>query len=363
MRKQILKNIKRIVVKIGSSVFVDSKGNLDKTCLKSIVGQIAMLIDQGIQVILVSSGAIACGMSELKIECRPGKLSCLQSMAAVGQGILMRIYNDLFKNENKTPAQVLLTWDDFDNRARYINAKNTVFSLLKYGSIPIINENDTVSTEEIKFGDNDRLSSLVVSLVEADLLIILSDVDGFYKIKDGHKDIISEVADINKETEAFASGTNKRHISKGGMITKLEAAKISTNSGIPCVVANGRTSNIILKIIKGENVGTLFIGKPKIVVAKKQWLAFGTKPKARLIVDEGAREALINKGKSLLYPGIIGVVGNFSQGEVVAICDKTQTEFAKGIVNFSKEELQKIRLSRIQAKEVIHRDNLVITKK
>ncbi|MFH1655601.1 MAG: glutamate 5-kinase [Candidatus Omnitrophota bacterium] len=357
MRRQFKKG-KRIVIKIGSSVLTSSNGQLDTNLVAKIVKQVSSIIKSGKEVVLVSSGAIASGMSELGFKCRPSKLSCLQASAAIGQSLLMQTYINLFKKKKLRCAQVLLTWDDFHVRSRYLNAKETMFSLLSYKTIPIINENDTVSTEEIRRGDNDHLSALVASLLEADLLILLSDVDGLFS----GKQLVSEVKNIDSGIQKLAKDTKKKHVSRGGMLSKLEAVNIASHAGISSVIANGRTKEVILKILDGEKVGTVILPKADRMVAKKRWMAFGVKSNGKLFVDDGAKEALVKKFKSLLCPGLIRVEGKFDAGDIVAVADKNGKEFAKGKVNFSKEELNNIKGKKV-SKEAIHRNNLVITVK
>ncbi len=360
MRNQFSTKIKRIVIKIGSSIISSKTGKLDKVRIKQLSNQIAAIYGTGTEIIIVSSGAIACGMSEIGLTCRPDKLSCLQAAAAVGQNILMQAYIAIFKKKQLRCAQVLLTWDDFQIRSRYLNAKNTINSLIENRIIPIVNENDVVSTDEIKFGDNDRLSALVASLIDADLLILLSDVDGLYKGKHSQKEVISLVENIDGDIEKLAKDTNKRNISKGGMISKLDAAGIAIHSKIPCVIANGKTKNVILEILSGKTIGTLFTPKTSKMLAKKRWIAFGVKPTGKIVIDSGAKDALLKRNKSLLCPGIIGVDGKFHSGDIVAIVDENGKEIAKGRAGFSNEELCKIKGSRV-AKEAVHRNNLAIT--
>jgi glutamate 5-kinase len=357
MRKQFKKS-KRIVIKIGSSVLTSAKGELDIDLIAKIVQQISWLIKSGKEVVLVSSGAIASGMSGLGFKCRPSKLSCLQASAAIGQSLLMQTYINLFKKNKLRCAQVLLTWDDFHLRSRYLNAKETMLSLLDYKATPIINENDTVSTEEIRRGDNDHLSALVASLLEADLLILLSDVDGLF----AGKQLVTEVKNIDSDIRKLAKDTKKRHISRGGMLSKLEAVDIASCAGIASVIANGKTDEIILKIIDGEKIGTLISPKADRMLAKKRWMAFGVKSNGKIFVDDGAKEALLKKNRSLLCPGVIKAEGNFNSGDVVSIVDKDGREIAKGKVNFSFEELNNIKGKKV-SQEVIHRNNLVITLK
>lgn len=352
--KQLTKDYKRIVIKIGSSLLYSQKTRLACGFVNEITGQISDLIKNGKEIVVVSSGAIATGMSVLKLESRPKELSGLQAAAAIGQPELMQLFRRFFQNRQLNCAQLLLTWEDFNDRKRYLNAKNTLETLLRLNSIPIINENDTVSTDEIKFGDNDRLSALVSTLISADLLIILSDVDG---LLDKNKSVINIVDEITPQIKELACPTNKKTC-VGGMITKLEAAKIAVEAGIPCVIANGRRKDIIVSVLKQPSrYGTLFLPK-KGLNAKKRWIAFGAKPKGKIIVDEGAKLALLNK-KSLLSVGVIGVIGDFSSQDTVSVIDSKKYEFARGKVGLSANQLEKVKGSRFN-KEVIHRDNIVI---
>lgn len=361
--RQLEKDYKRIVVKIGSSLFYSSDNVLDDLVVYDICRQITRLVRDGKEVVIVSSGAIAFGMNVLGLIERPNKLEDLQATAAVGQNELMNAYRKFF-GKDWFGAQILLTWEDFANRKRYLNAKNTVNALLqkrKYrmqSIVPIINENDTISTEEIKFGDNDKLSALVSNLISADLLIILSDVDGL--LEKDRKTVRRIVYEINQEIKELACPTDKK-ICVGGMSTKIEAAKIAIDSGIPCVVANGKSDNIILRILKGPNAGdtwTLFVPKKGSLSAKKRWIVFGAKTKGKIRVDAGAKLALINK-KSLLSVGVIDLEGSFESGDIVSILDLQRNEFGRGRVSISNKQLDKVKGRRFD-KEVIHRDNIVI---
>lgn len=352
---QSQKNYKRIVVKIGSSLFCSQGAKPDTAMLNSIAGQVSALLKEGKEVVIVSSGAIALGMSALKLPDRPKELSFLQAAAAIGQSELMDVYRRSFKGLDIDCAQLLLTWEDFSERKRYLNAKNTINTLLKLKSVPIINENDSVSTDEIKFGDNDRLSALVAILVNADLLVILSDVEG---LLDKDKKLIRVVDKITSGIKALACPTQKKAC-VGGMVSKIEAASIAVSSGIPCVIASGHRKDIIKSLagnISGN--GTLFLAKGEMLDAKARWMAFGTKPKGKILVDDGAKQALSGK-KSLLSVGIVSCSGNFGCGDIVSICDKRDVEFARGKAGLSVKELEKIQGTRF-AKEIIHRDNIVI---
>jgi len=351
--KPLEKNYKRIVIKVGGSLFVSPEA------VSNIINQIADLVRQRLEIVVVSSGAIACGVNLLGIQSRPRELSSLQATAALGQNLLMDIYSRGLGKKGLNCGQVLLTREDFNQRKRYLNAKNTIMALIKLGAVPVINENDTVSTDEIKFGDNDRLSALVATLISADLLIILSDIDG---LLDRNNKVVSLVEYIGPEIKALACPTDKKTC-VGGMVTKLEAAKIAIDSRIPCVIANGRKENIISSIIKGplasEGRWTIFLPKKGYLTARKRWIAFSTKVKGIVCVDKGAKEALVKKYKSLLSPGVVGVKGDFNVGDIVSVADERGNEFGRGKINYSSDELRRIKGQRVK-KEVIHRDNLVI---
>ncbi|MFH1202613.1 MAG: glutamate 5-kinase [Candidatus Omnitrophota bacterium] len=356
MKKSDL-DYKLIVVKLGSSVIVSASGGIDHERLRNIVFGISDLYEKGKSVVLVSSGAIACGMSLLGLQKRPKEINQLQAVASIGQIELMSLYSRLFNEKKRHCSQVLLTWDDFNNRVRYINAKHTLFSAVKYNSVPIINENDAVSTDEIKFGDNDRLSALVANLIDADLLVILSDVDGLYR--QNEKEVIKVVERLDASILKMVSDGHKEAC-VGGMSSKLEAIRIATQAGIPSIIANGKTDGILNKIMDNDYLGTFFLPKTKGLVAKKRWIAYGTKPKGKIIVDKGARVALSEKNKSLLCVGITDLSGDFQKGDIVMICEEKMREFARGISNYSALELKKAKKGSRLGKEVVHRDNLVI---
>jgi glutamate 5-kinase len=358
--KESAKGYKRIVIKIGSSLLCAAENVFDDAFFAEIVGQISRLVSEAHEVAVVSSGAIALGMQTMGLNERPRQLNFLQAAAAIGQNELMNAYRKYFKNRGCNVAQVLLTWEDFSDRARYLNAKHTLMALLEFRAhcqeavIPIINENDTVSVDEIKFGDNDRLSALVSALISADLLIILSDVDG---LMDKNRKIIPVVDEITPQIRALACPTKKK-VCVGGMITKIEAAKVAVDSGIPCVIACGHKKDILAALINDPSrYGTLFIPK-KSLAERQRWIAFGTKPKGKIIVDEGARKALMNK-KSLLSVGVVGIEGYFDVSDIVSLCDRQGNEFARGKVCISCQQLDKVKGSRFD-KEVIHCDNMVI---
>ena len=352
--KQSQRNYKNIVIKIGSSLFCEGGAAVSTAIAGDIARQINVLLKEGKQVTLVSSGAIALGMRSLGFTERPRELHNLQAAAAVGQNELMDTYRNAFRRHGYHVAQILLTWDDFADRQRYLNAKNTLSTLLKRGVVPVINENDTVSTAEIKFGDNDQLSARVASLIDADLLLILSDVEG---LLDRNGRVVRLVDKISPQIKALACPTDKKTC-VGGMITKIEAAKISVDAGIPCVIAHGRAKGIIVSAsVQPESHGTLFV--PRAGMAQKdRWMAFGTKPRGVVAVDEGAKSALC-KRKSLLSVGVVSLQGSFEPGEVVSIVDEDRCEFARGKAGISSKQLDKVKGIRFD-KEVIHCDNIVI---
>ena len=370
MPRKFPRTIKRIVIKVGSSVIATDQMKPRMSYLRSLVEQISAIRRRDIDVILVSSGAIVLGMGELNYKKRSSDLASLQALASIGQTILMRKYNELFRKAKQKCAQVLLTWDDFDNRLRHNNARNTLRTILGWGVIPVINENDTISTDEIKFGDNDKLAALVASLVQADLLVLLSDVEGFYDLKGKEKKLFKEIKEITNEMEGFASGTSfhsvdlrnkaaKKHMSKGGMSAKLDAIKVATRAKIPCIIASGETEDVLLRILKGERIGTFFLEKEEKLLARKHWISFGAKPKGVLIVDHGAKQALLKGGRSLLLPGIVNWEGHFIKNDVVMVKDERNHEIARGIINYSVTALQNTKEKKGQ-REVIHCDDLVL---
>lgn len=362
MTRQFPRAIKRVVIKIGSSVIATYKMQPKMAHLESLVSQIAKAQETGVEVVLVSSGAIVLGMGELGLAKRPTELASLQALAAVGQATLMKTYIDLFKKHRGHCAQVLLTWDDFDNRTRYNNASATLQAILERNVVPIVNENDTISTDEIKFGDNDKLSALVAGCVHADLLIILSDVEGFYDLTGEEKKLFDEIKEITKEIEGLAGGSKNKQMSKGGMSAKLAAVKMATRANVPCIIAHGETQDVLSRILNKERIGTFFFEKEEKLLSRKHWISFGAKPKGTLWVDDGAKDVLLKGGKSLLMPGITHFDGNFKAEDVVVIADQHNHEIARGVVNYSVVELHKT-ADKKGKKEVVHCDNLVLSQK
>ncbi|NQU95415.1 MAG: glutamate 5-kinase [Candidatus Omnitrophica bacterium] len=357
---------KKIVIKIGTSVLAKKTGQIDKNIIDSIASGVSSLLDKGIKVILVSSGAIGAGTGVLKLKQVPTSLSDLQAIASVGQNELMRLYSEAFKKRKHLIGQILLTQDDFNNRRRYLNIKYTIDTLASKKIIPIVNENDTVSTEEIKCGDNDRLASLVADLCEADCLVMLTNVDGLY---DKEGSVITIVDEISDDIKKLA--VNKcLSFTKGGMATKIEAAGRAIHSGIDCFIANGKFADSVADILENKKKCTYFMAKTKKNKAKKRWIAYSSKIKGKIIVDDGAKKALVASHKSLLSSGVIGKEGSFKAGDVVAIADSKKQEFARGLTSYASKEIERIKgLKTSQIKsalgykdhdEVVHRDNLVI---
>jgi glutamate 5-kinase len=366
-----------LVVKIGtSSLAGPGMGQFALSTLASLVETLSTLRSQGHQVVLVSSGAVGIGCRRLDMAERPKTLAMKQAVAAVGQGRLMRIYDDLFSALNQPIAQVLLTRSDLAQRSRYVNSYRTFRQLLALGVIPIVNENDTVAVEELKFGDNDTLSALVASLIGADWLFILTDVDRIYSAdprSNPEAQPISLIEDLDtlKALKGAAGGQGSVW-GTGGMVTKLEAAQIATTAGVRTVITNGKQPGNLLRVLQGEAVGTQIVPQPKPSRGRKRWIAASLPPTGRLRVDEGAAKAILRRGKSLLAAGIIEVSGEFQPQEAVQLCTPDGEEIARGIVNYSDQDLKRIIgrhsddipaiLGYVGADTVIHRDNLVVLK-
>ena len=372
-REEILKNIQKIVVKVGTSTLTKEDGNLNIEKIKKIVSELSNLSDKGYDVVLVTSGAVGAGMGRLNMTERPKTLSEKQALASVGQVALTHLYQMLFQEYGKIIGQLLLTKGDFSDRRRYLNARNVCNTLLKNKIVPIINENDAVVANEIKVGDNDTLSALVSGLIDADLLIILSDVQGLYnknpqKYEDAN--LIEIVGKIDEDIKKTAGGEGSK-FGTGGMITKIIAAEMATKIGTNMVIASGEDPRNITRIVERENIGTLFTKKHKKISSKKYWLAYGTNKKGVLIIDEGAEKALF-KGKSLLPVGIKEIEGDFEKGTVVKIMNLKNETVATGISNYSSDEIGLIRGHKSENIEkilghkyddvVVHIDNMVIIK-
>jgi len=357
MRRELLKNVSRIVVKLGTGVLTDAKKQPDLAQMQQLVDQMARLRAEGKEVALVTSGAVGAGMGVLGHSKRPAELAELQACAAVGQSRLMSTYEKLFAKHDLNVAQVLLTHADVEHKERHLNARNTLVRLLEHGIVPIINENDAISFTEIKFGDNDKLSALVACLLPADLLVILTTVDGVIEnFGKPNAQLLSSIDQITDTIEASATGTTSA-TAVGGMTSKIDAAKIVIRSGIPLVIASGRKKNVLRDITAGEDEGTLFVPKPGKLASRKRRIAFFRRPAGSVFVDEGAKKALREKGRSLLLPGVIRCEGDFDAGAVISIRDLNGVEFARGIAKADSEAICGKSLAKT---DVVHRDNLVI---
>jgi len=373
IREEILSNVSKIVIKIGTRVLTNEDGLVDKNRIMELSKQVVKLRLRGFSVVIVSSGSIGAGISALGLQKRPSILPELQAAAAIGQGKLIEVYNECFKKHGYHAAQLLLTRQDFEDRQRYLNTCNTLHSLLNFKTIPIINENDTISVEEITFGDNDILSALVTNLLRADLLILLSSVDGLYTTPPAPGkscQVVSVVDSISEDIKKLAF-KQKTKEGVGGMESKLEAANIATGSGEAVIIANGMQSDVLSKIMNYDNVGTLFVPYNKKITSRKRWIGFTVKPKGRIYIDEGALSALQKKGKSLLPSGVVKIDGKFIKGDVVSIVDMSEKrEVARGLMNYSDEEVRKVKGLRTSSikktlgykpyDEIIHRDNIVL---
>ncbi len=357
MRSKLLAGVSRVVVKLGTGVLTDSRKQPDLAQMEQLVAQMAEQCQAGKEVVVVTSGAVGAGMGVLGHDRRPAELDELQACAAVGQSRLMSTYEKLFGKFGLPVAQLLLTHEDLEHHERHLNARNTLVTLLRRRVIPIINENDVVSFTELKFGDNDKLSALVASLLPADLLVILTTADGLVEnFGQPNARTVPLVERLDAGIEAMAGGTLSA-TAVGGMASKVQAAKIVVRSGIPLVIASGKKKRSLARVLSGQDEGTFFVPQPTRLKGRKRWIAFFHHPKGTLVVDAGAKKALRENGKSLLPPGIARCEGVFDAGEVVRICDLDGTEFARGIAGFPAAQILAGHLKRI---EVVHRDNLVI---
>lgn len=369
------RDIRRVVVKVGTSSLTHENGLINIERMEKLVRSIADLSNKGYEVILVSSGAVGAGVGRLHKTKKPATLPEKQAVAAIGQVTLMHLYEKLFGEYNKVVGQVLLTREDLASRKRNLNAKNTLGALLQLGAIPIINENDTVAVDEIKVGDNDRLAAHVASLVDGDILIILTDIDGLYTAnpaKDPSGRLVEKVERITEEIEGYAGGEGSA-LGTGGMATKIKAARIGTAAGVFVVIVNGRHKNILSDVVRGDFTGTVFIPHNRRIHTKKKWLLLSSKAKGRVLVDEGAVEALLREGKSLLPIGITGVEGEFDAGSVVGILSPDGREIGRGITYYGSgiigrirghktRELQELLGEDYEFDTVIHRDNLSVVR-
>ena len=371
--REALKKAKRIVVKVGTSTITYANGKRNFSQIDRLARELSDLQNQGKEMILVSSGAVAVGVDRLGLPAKPATIPGKQACAAVGQGVLMHTYEKLFADYGQIVAQVLITRTEAIDRHRYANCRNTFMTLLQQGVIPIVNENDVVALDELKIGDNDNMSALVAGIVDADLVIILSDIDGLYTANPAtHPEatLVHTVQEITPEVEASAGGVGSSR-GTGGMATKIQAAKAATNSGIQLVIASGTEKNAIPRILQGEEIGTLFVSRENRLQFRKRWLAFGAKIQGSIVVDDGCAKAIRKAGGcSILPAGIYQVVGDFQSGSTVSVIDKEGHELARGLVHYTAAELEKIKgcksadiegiLGHKNFDEVIHRDDLVI---
>ncbi len=373
-RSKLIAGVKRITVKVGTSTLTHNTGKINLAQMERLVREIVDLTNQGREIVLVTSGAVGAGIGRLGYKQKPKTMPEKQAAAAVGQGILLHMYEKLFAEYGKIVAQVLLTREDLADRRRYLNARNTLLTLLSKQVIPIVNENDTVAVEEIKVGDNDMLSALVAGLVDAEFLVLLTDTDGLFtadpRINEKAR-VISCVYQIDDNLRKLAGGVGSNWAT-GGMGSKISAAEVAMNSGIPLVIASGLRQGVLMDLLQGKEIGTLFVPRDSRLRTKKRWIAFGSEIRGKLHIDAGAVLALKEKGKSLLPIGITEVEGDFGPGSVVSIVGPDGKEIARGMVNYLSAEICKIMgknsvkieeiLGHKDFDEVVHRDNMVINK-
>jgi glutamate 5-kinase len=375
VRQDILSRAHTVVVKVGTNVLAGPTGRLDRHRIQSLADQLNRARAGGRKLVLVSSGAIGAGVGKLGLGKRPTDLPHLQACAAVGQTALMQAYQECLAGYGIHTGQILLTAGDFDTRARYLNVRNTILTLFEYGCLSIINENDTVSVAEIRFGDNDHLAAMVTNLLRAPLLVLLTNVDGLYsddpRANPGAQ-LLSSVPHIDRSVTDMA-GASKSVLGTGGMRSKLRAARLATAAGEAVIMANGSHDGILDRVFAAEPVGTLFLPHGDNVPSWKRWLGYTARPKGIIRLDDGARRAVCELGKSLLPVGVTAVEGNFGKGDVVALFDSTGAEIARGLSNYSSADAARIRgmnteqvtslLQSVPYAELIHRDNLVVTRK
>lgn len=373
-RESHFTSAKRLVVKVGSNVLTKAQG-LNPPVMYALSGQISELMDGGREVILVSSGAMASGMTKIGLTRRPDEIPKRQAISAVGQAGLIREYEKAFHVYGRKVAQILLTSEDLDDRQRYLNGRNTLNTLIDWQVVPVINENDTVMVEEIKVGDNDNLAAMITLLMDADLLILLTDIDGlFTRDPRVHADarLIPEIAVLDSEVEKMASDI-PGPLGRGGMSSKIQAARKVTAAGVPMVIANGSSPDILRTLMLGDTVGTFFVPRGERLASRKSWIAYTLKPKGAIQIDAGAADAIMGNGKSLLPSGIVAVEGDFRKGAPVTLKIPAGVDIGTGLVNYSAADIQKIKGLKTDAveqclgekpyDEVIHRDNLALTYK
>jgi glutamate 5-kinase len=374
VRQEIAAGSQLWVVKVGTRVLTRSDGLLNQERVASLCEELHQVLESGRKVVLVSSGAVGAGMGQLGLKKRPTDVAHLQAVAAVGQTNLVEVYDRELRRHGRHGAQILLIADDLDHRTRYLNIRNTILTLLEYKAVPIINENDTVSVEELKttFGDNDRLAAMVTNLIRAPLLVLLSDVAGLYDgdPADERSQVISTVTKLDASIWSLVRD-QKTGLSKGGMASKLEAARIATAAGENVIIASGKTPGTLAGIMAGDEVGTLFTAQGQTITSWKRWIGFTAQPRGHLVCDDGARRAVEAQGRSLLAIGIVDCGGTFRKGDVVSLVDRSGSEFARGLTNYSADEITRIKGQKTEQiatilgasgyDEVIHRDNMAVT--
>ncbi|MCA9113879.1 MAG: glutamate 5-kinase [Planctomycetaceae bacterium] len=371
VRRELMETAKTVVVKIGTNVLSRDDDTLDVDCLRHIASQIHLIRESGRRVVVVSSGAVGAGIGLLGLKQRPTDLPHLQAAAAIGQAHLIRLYDDCLRPHGYHAAQLLLTANDFKNRNRYLNVRNTLSTLFELGAVPIINENDTVSVKEIRFGDNDRLAAMVTSLLRSPLLVILSVVKGLYDGDPANPDsrLVPLVREWDDSLLQLASDSQSSR-GTGGMQSKLEAIRQATAVGESVIIANGKQPDVLRRILDGEEIGTLFLPSGASLSARKRWIGYTVVPKGQLLLDDGACQAILQKGRSLLAIGISQVTGVFGRGELVSLCRQDGQEIARGLTNYDSKDIQQIAgrrtgkiaetLGNAPYTEVVHRDNLVV---
>jgi glutamate 5-kinase len=375
-RQQIAASAHTIVVKVGTRVLTHENGTLNEARIERLAEEIHTISAAGRRVVLVSSGAVGAGVSLLGLKSRPADLARLQAVAAIGQPHLIEAYDRTLAKHGRRAAQVLLTLEDVDDRARYLNVRNTILSILEFGAVPIVNENDTVTVAELEttFGDNDRLAAMVTNLIRAPLLVILSDIEGLYDGDPSLKTskLVATVEKIDEKVLAYVRD-RKTGLSKGGMASKLEAARMVTTAGENVIIASGRQLDVLSQVVAGQAVGTLFLAQGKAITPFKRWLGFSAQVRGRIQLDAGARKAIVEQGRSLLAAGIVSTQGEFQKGDVVALCDNEGNVLARGLSNYSSADVARIKglksekisqvLGHRPYEEVVHRDNLALVRK
>jgi len=367
VRNEIIARCRRLVVKVGTNAICDASGRLDCSAVENLTGQIAAVVKSGRKVALVSSGAIGSGMGELALSARPKTMPQLQAAAAVGQGRLMQAFHEAFARCGVKVAQVLLTRDDFEDRSRYLNIRNTLAALEEYGALPIINENDTVAVEEIRFGENDVLAALVATMLGAEVAVFLTGVDGV--MKDGK--IVDVITQVDDQAMALVRADRSK-LGSGGMASKLTAAAMVTRAGEVAVIANCSAPRVLERLLAGEKLGTVFVPARRRMTSRQRWIGQAARAAGRIVVDDGAARALVSGGKSLLPSGITAVAGRFERGDMIAVFDAAGREIARGLTNYSSQQIDAIKGLKTSAiarqlgekpyDEVIHRNNMTVRK-